>query len=175
MICIGFGHKARQGKGRAATVIHHAYPAETCVMGFADALYAHCRVTHGMRQKDGRLLQAEGERLRQLHGEDFWVRVALDRLADDPPAVALFYDARHLSEMAVCHERVRVERWHPDGRRFIAGDRDPTHISETALDGYHGWTQTFRNVTGARDAFDAAVLTWYAEVRRRYGLASRKS
>ncbi len=45
---IGFGHRARQGKDTAARAIHYAFPRDTHILGFADALKAYARVAFGM-------------------------------------------------------------------------------------------------------------------------------
>jgi hypothetical protein len=181
-LIVGLGHRSRQGKNTAADIIHEAYPRETRIYGFADALYALCRI-QGMRGKDGRRLQETGEDFRTpgcaMVGEvlvwthrNFWVEVLLDRIATERPAVALIADMRHVNEAIVCEARVKVERVHADGSPWLVTDRDPNHISETALADYRDWTHQLRNVDGDRAGFEAQVLAFYRELRADKGLAS---
>lgn len=179
-IFIAFGNKARQGKGTAARVIHEAFPRETKVYGFSDAVYTLCRL-RGMRGKDAPMLQQVGEAYRQpgtliideQHVQthpNFWVDLLLDRIAFDRPAVALIEDMRHANEAAVCHYRVRVTRTAINGKPWFAPDRDPAHISETALDDYAGWTHRLTNVENHQGKFASDVLDMYRAIRRTHGL-----
>lgn len=167
-LIIGIGHRARQGKDTAARVIHEAFPRETKLYGFADALYALCRI-QGMRGKDGRRLQDVGETFRTPGAIDvagvevrthrnFWVEVLLDRIATDRPAVALITDMRHTTEAAICEVRIKVERVDAEGRPWLATDRDPHHVSETALADYKGWTHVLRNVDGDQIGFEEQAV-----------------
>lgn len=181
-LIIGFGNKARQGKNAAAEAIHAAYPRETKIFGFADDLYAVCRA-QGMQGKDARRLQETGERFRQdghveIAGVQvrthrrFWIDRLLDRVAIERPPVALVIDVRHVEEAEACDVAIKVSRFHADGRQWLADDRDPHHISETALDEFTGWDYKLVNVDGLRAGFEARVLSVYRDLRVAHGIAS---
>lgn len=142
---VGLGHKARQGKDSVAAGLLQSYPAVARRAAFADALRAVCRVNHGMTEKDPELLQRIGVGRRQTD-PDIWVRAAawlMQEWEDDFKGVQMIVipDLRFPNEADWIKRHggivLDVRRYAPDGTRMIATDRDPTHISETALDGYN--------------------------------------
>ena len=144
MLILGLGHKARHGKNYLAkTLVQHCakrgiYAQE---YAFADAVKAYCRVAFGMREKDATLLQFVGTDVFRKHQPDIWVRVLADTLHEQRPEVAIITDLRFPNEMQMIKDRagytVRVTRTQADGSPWVAPDRDPNHLSETALDHSH--------------------------------------
>ena len=143
MLIIGLGNKARHGKNYAAKCMlahaaaHGVYGKE---YGFADALKAYCRVAFGMRKKDAPLLQYVGTDIFRKKDPDVWVRVLLDTIEDQQPDLAIITDVRFPNEAnavrAAGGKLVHVSRLNEDGSHYVAPDRDPLHLSETALDAY---------------------------------------
>ncbi len=139
---LGLGHKARHGKDTAAAWLVQKYGATR--FSFADALYAYCRVEHGMMIKDAPLLQRVGVAMRE-RDPLVWVKAAYYDLLSKQPAIAVITDVRFPNEFDFIHQiggvTCKVSRINEDGSPFVADDRDPHHTSETALDG-HVWDST---------------------------------
>lgn len=143
-LVIGFGHRARQGKDLAIKLLQQEYPGRVLRASFGDVLKSYCRVHLGMRQKDGSKLQQAGVAFRK-RDTDVWVRAVAWWIAElDADArerqIVCIGDVRFPNETAFV-ERMggrlcRVRRIEEDGTPFVAGDRDPNHSSEAALDGY---------------------------------------
>jgi hypothetical protein len=149
---IAVGHKARQGKDEVIKAMERLAPGgRTRRFGFSDALYAVCRVQHGMTVKDPVLLQDVGQNWRERDPLT-WVRACLwtihawDTEASGPQ-VAFIGDCRHVNEAETVKELgghvIRVRRF-THGLPFVAPDRPADHISETALDDY-AWPFTIEN------------------------------
>jgi len=141
---VGLGSKARQGKDTVAQGLLHTYCTVGHRVSFADAVRAVCRVNHGMTRKDPALLQHIGVGRRQTD-PDIWVRTVawqLQEWQDDATGVQMIIipDLRFPNEADWIKRHgglvLDVRRYRPDGTRMIATDRDPAHVSETALDGY---------------------------------------
>ncbi len=143
---IGIGNKCRQGKDTFASALHAQMP-DSCVIGFADALKKMCRDFYGMKGKDPELLQRIGLQMRHLAYDDIWIRKLEVVVAMAPKAVVIIPDVRFPNEADFIHRKggflVHAQRVNPDGTPFIASDRDPAHISETALDGFTDWDYAF--------------------------------
>jgi hypothetical protein len=111
--------------------------------GFATALKAHCRVAYGMTQKDPELLQLVGTNLYRRTKPSLWVDVLMQTLDEDQPTIALVTDMRFPNELEAVRKRgglaIKVSRLHADLTPYVAPDRDPSHPSETALDGWSSW------------------------------------
>jgi len=111
----------------------------------ADAVKVIARAQHGMTTKDGPLLQQLGMQGRKAH-PDTWVNIVAWTIAEwaaesPSPLLVVIPDMRFPNEAhfirayhGICLD---VRRYHADGRRYYATDRDITHISETALDNFH--------------------------------------
>lgn len=174
---IGIGHQARQGKMRVAKAIHCAYPAQTWILGLADALKAHCRVNGWMSRKNGRLLQLVGtEIFRRNVKESQWYDVLQDTAdemcADYGCHYILVPDIRFPDEAEWVKSKggllVKVERINPDGTQFVAGDRDPKHESEVALANYDGWDKVIRVGDGLLDELAKQGQEWFKSIYRPY-------
>jgi hypothetical protein len=164
-LVIGLGHKARHGKNAAADAIHEAYPAETRIYSFANALKAFCRVAYGMTAKNAPLLQRVGLEFRERSGADFWVDILKAQLLEEQPKVALVTDVRFPNEAAFCDAAVKVTRL-VGGVPFVAQDRPADHPSETALDGYDGWYDELVVEDGKLEALREAALRTYGRFIR---------
>lgn len=152
MQIIGLGHKARQGKdtlGRFVAQEAATRGMNVRVYGFADSLRAYCRVAFGMREKDAPLLQVVGTDIFRKRDPDIWCRVLMDTIREQQPDLAIVTDVRFENEAAVLKtfgaKLFKISRTHVsqdptlNGTPWIAGDRDPRHPSETALENYDGW------------------------------------
>lgn len=169
-VFIGIGYKARQGKNEVASAIQQAFPRDVTVLGFADALKVYCRVQHGMTTKDAPLLQRVGEEMRQKD-PNFWVNILRWTATDRDERYILIPDLRHHNEVEFCKASgvvIEVCRWIPGSGRFVAQDRDPNHISETALDGYGGWDYLIANYEGDRRSLQAHAIHIFSLIRSRY-------
>ena len=143
-LVLGVGHKARQGKDAAASFLVKTVNATR--FAFADALYAYCRVEHGMTMKDAPLLQKIGVEMRN-RDPLVWVKAVYWDILTKAPKTAVITDVRFPNEMAfikaVGGYTCKVSRFdfapykdNPivESVEYQAEDRDPNHISETALD-----------------------------------------
>lgn len=163
---VGFGHRARHGKDSAAQFIGEAYPKDVRRFSFADALYAHCRIEHGMTRKDGPLLQRVGVAKREIDPH-VWIRALYWAIADNPRPIVLITDVRFKNEAAfvkrlggVC---IKVERRLSSGELYVAADRDPNHVTETDL-AIHAWDEVITNREGEIDRFRRDVLSRFLDV-----------
>lgn len=151
-LVLGFGHKARHGKDWCCQAIHEQFPHMTRLYSFAGALKAYCRVCRGMTKKDGPLLQRVGTDELRAADPLVWVRTLYWQIEEERPRVALISDLRFPNEADFIHSTggrcVKVSRLQSDGTPFVAPDRDPTHLSETALDDYRGWDATITALSG---------------------------
>jgi hypothetical protein len=161
---IGLGHKARQGKDTAASLLEKMAPGRVRRFPFSAALYAHCRIAHGMTRKDPPLLQDVGLNWRE-RDPDVWVRAALWAIADwDADAretqIAVIPDVRFPNEAATLLSLgallLRIRRI-VNGEPFLAADRPLNHESEIALDDFP-WPCAIDN-DGSIDTL-AANLGW---------------
>ena len=131
---IAVSGKARSGKDEFAAVFCQTYPDAT-VARFASRLYtisaAVQRYFGADIVKDPALMQMLGDLLQRELGEDVFIRPVLaDIAAATGPVVVVDMrtTAEHAALTAAGFTTVRIER---PGRPI---DRDPTHLSETALD-----------------------------------------
>ena len=135
---IGFGHKARNGKDTAAGIFQTVLGGAARRYAFADALKAVARVSFGMKEKDGKLLQALGTDVYRHANPDIWTDVMYWTLKEHRPQFALITDVRFPNEAEMIKDMkgilIRCIRRNPDGSQFIDPHRDPNHLSETALD-----------------------------------------
>ena len=143
---VGIGHKARQGKNTFADALHAQMP-DSRIIGFADALKVVCRDLYGMKEKDPELLQRVGILMRKEYGDDVWIRELAFTVKCVPESIIIIPDVRFPNEADFIKRNegflVHAQRLNPDGTPFIASDRDPAHISETALDGFTDWDYSF--------------------------------
>lgn len=154
---IGISGKARVGKNTTAQAIHELAPRESTIMGFADALKAHCRVAWGMRTKDPALLQYVGVAVRQAD-EETWIRVLQDTAEESGYPIILIPDVRFRNEAQFVKDcgglLVRVIR-----PGFVATDRPADHISEVDLDDYQGWDGVLEAV--GMGELEAKARVWW--------------
>jgi hypothetical protein len=159
-LVIGWGHRARHGKDTAAAHLMGQIELPCARVSFADALYSYCRVEHGMTVKDAPLLQRVGVAMRERDPEA-WIRAAYYSMTDRPAKVVMIADVRFPNEVEFVKSIggfvVKVERYMADGSLYIAGDRDPNHISEIALADYSGWDAVIPNYDGEIATFRQSV------------------
>lgn len=170
---IGLGHKARHGKNFVADTIHQHFPAITRIIGFADALKAHCRVAYGMTTKDAPLLQMVGTDLYRRQNPNIWVDALRYTAEEASEPIILIPDCRFPNEVDFVKSQggatIKVSRLNPDSSPFVAPDRDPHHLSETALDDYP-WDYVITAQSG-----DTPLLTFRAiETFRAISTRSRR-
>ena len=131
---IAFGHKARVGKDECCRYLRDMYLGD--VLAFSDTLYEVCYGIQNSlgipRKKDVKLLQFVGEGFRKLYGEDIWINKLVEKI--NPDNDTYVSDLRYPNEFQKLKDlgfiTVKINR----PNRII--DRDPNHISETALDNY---------------------------------------
>lgn len=147
---LAFGHKARSGKDTAAEYISRKIGVEFVNVKFTTKLYDTMYLVQNFlglpQEKDPKLLQWLGTDYGRAIDPDFWVKrteVPVD-MAAVVTDLRFPNEADHLKKLGFV--LIKVNR--PD--RPI--DRDPTHISETALDNYEGWDYIIDN-TGTLEDF----------------------
>lgn len=181
---IGLGHKARHGKDTAAKTLSH-YLDGVERFGFADDMYAICRVLYGMVGKDAPLLQVVGTEAFKLGktvtlpdgrvvapppgyvpDAEVWTRAVYSKILAARPRVAVITDVRFPNEMefvkALGGECWKVERRLKDGSLYVDPSRPATHISETALDAAT-WDRVIVNPDGEQDEFQQLILSAFYE------------
>jgi hypothetical protein len=150
VLVIGLGHKARNGKDSVARFMIERAPADVLRIGFADALYDHCRVVHGMKAKDATLLQRVGVDMRKSN-PTVWIDAVYWKIYDKRPKVVVIPDTRFPNEAEFVKQMggqtLKVVRSDLAGKPFQVTDRDPNHISETALNDWQ-WDLTLYNYQG---------------------------
>lgn len=171
MLCVGFGHKARQGKDWLAAEVRTHLPHEAAIFPIATSI-KHLARFLGMQGKNPPFLQRLCDALRTLD-EAYALNKLVAQLEEEKPPVALIPDVRFKNEARWIREQggllYRVRRlW--DGDIFRATDRDPTHISETDLDSYREWTRTFDIEDGDIQAMQDAARTIVADIQHLRGL-----
>jgi len=132
-IRIALGHQSRVGKDSFAD--HAADLADVGRFAFAEELYklvTAVQTTMGQPvEKDPMLLQEEGMLMRKRYGDDVWVNKLATRIDAANNDILIITDMRLPNEFEWAKKNgfktVKIVR--PD--RPI--DRDPNHISETAL------------------------------------------
>jgi hypothetical protein len=136
---IALGHQARVGKDTFADILVAKYGG--CKLSIASGVYdivSHCQQYLGFEvKKDAALLQFIGVGLRNHYGGDIWVDRVVNEIRqidrDVPETHIIVCDMRFPNEMEKLKGEgfttIKITR----SRRPI--DRDPTHISETALAG----------------------------------------
>lgn len=128
---IALGHKSRVGKDTFADYVARKYSLPT--FAFSDKLYEVTAAVQGALgvpiRKDPALLQLLGTVLREHYGSYVWIDSLSNRMGSAP---AIVTDMRLPNEMQFLkdHGFVTIKIT----RRNRPIDRDPTHISETALD-----------------------------------------
>ena len=171
----------RDGAGRESLTIDRRPVAVTALVdivsewisGAPDTEYrkisgTHTYSYHGMKGKDGRLLQWWGTDFRRNRfGQDYWVNRLSERYGREHPARLVIPDTRFSNEAAWIRamdgRMWRVDRDKPVGGH---GNRDPNHPSETSLDGWTEWDCIFDN-NGTLDNLAAQV----DEACKRLGIA----
>jgi hypothetical protein len=133
---IGLVGHARSGKDASAKLLlKHLPGAER--FAFSDALSVECRLHHGMQARDPRMLQDVGIMFRQAR-PGVWLDTLYHAIVDRQPDVAIVTGVRFPDEAAMVRDMggclLRVTRVEPDGRRFIADDRNQSHVVERDID-----------------------------------------
>lgn len=154
-VIIGFGNKARHGKGTAASAITEFYERQNkqrfqhlgkvlgpraVHFGFADELYRIAREEYGMKEKDAPLLQKIGNGRRQEFGADYWIKMLAAKIKPEHDIV-LISDCRYWNEAEWIKSQggwtQNITRLNTDGTPFVDPSRDPNHVSETELDSWN--------------------------------------
>jgi hypothetical protein len=163
MIIVGLGYKARQGKTYVSNYMQEAFP-QAKLYAFADELKRYCRDHHDellplwqlanqTQQVPAckpdpiygytRILQWYGTDVARLKDPNVWVNELAARMHKEQPEIAIITDVRFPNEAEFIKENggylVEILRRTADGEQYRDPDRDPFHISETALDNYEGW------------------------------------
>lgn len=150
---IGIGHKARHGKDSAADHIIKQTKGAAQRFSFADDLYAVARIIHGMKEKDGPLLQLLGTEVYRRYDDNKWIDALYWKLLDKRPRIALIADCRFPNEAQFVKDLggtlIKVSRLNADNSPFVTTDRDPNHPSEIGLDNFTGWDYTITHTTGS--------------------------
>lgn len=153
VVVIGIGHKARVGKDTAAAYLVKHYGATR--MGFADALYHVARVCHGMKEKDGILLQVLGTNIYRYQDPDIWVDTLYRDICDRRPQLVVVPDCRFPNELDMVKGMggyaIKILRFNADASPFVAPDRPADHPSETALDACEDWDLVITAKSGELD------------------------
>lgn len=135
---LALGSQARVGKDTFADYVCDKYNCKR--FAFAEGIYTIASTIQDLlgksREKDPRLLQMLGTQLKNIYGENVWVERTLaqidQHIANNPSADIVITDLRFPNEMEALKSRgfttIRIHRVN----RII--DRDPTHISEIALE-----------------------------------------
>jgi hypothetical protein len=165
---LAFGHRARQGKDEAAAAIVRAFPGLSIErFAFADPIKALARTLHGMRLKDGHLLQGLGDRYRAQDPQMF-LKALYWTIAEKQPEFALITDLRTVAELdfikALHGFTVKVERRNVHGDLVVPNDRDPNHPTETALAGDNRWDAHLTNHEGRLDDFRNRALAVFCSL-----------
>lgn len=178
-LIIGFGHKRRRGKdlcGEIACRLLREQDRPVRQDWFAASLKEMARVVFGFSQEQlyGNLkfevdpfwgftprwaLQVGGtEAMRNVFGEDIWVKTLERRALADPSSVVIS-DMRFPNEVDAIHRlgglAIRVDRPAELLPPATSPDEDQ-HLSETALDGYDGWDGVILN-DGSIEQLEIAV------------------
>ncbi len=83
--------------------------------------------------KDGEFLQFIGSHYKKIYGNDFWIDRTIYRKGNN----TILTDLRFPEEFDACKKQgyTLIKIFREDGLRYESiGNRDPNHISETALD-----------------------------------------
>lgn len=179
-LIIGFGHKRRRGKdlcGEIACRILRERDIPVRQDWFAYSLKEMARVVFGFDQEQlyGEqkfevdpfwgftprwALQVGGtEAMRNVFGPDIWVKTVERRALADPETSVVICDLRFPNEVEAIHRMgglaIRVDRPAKLLPPATSPDED-SHLSETALDNYHGWDGVILN-NGTLESLEASV------------------
>jgi hypothetical protein len=150
-LLIGLGYKARHGKDTVAQEIINCAPSLARRYSFAAPLKAFARVL-GMKEKDGKVLQALGTDVMRVLRPNVWVDLLHYQIEEEQPAVAVITDMRFPNEFDYVKGQggitVCVQRTHADGTPYVDPFRPADHPSETAL-AHATFDVTFRASSGS--------------------------
>ena len=126
--------------GRDGSPIHRLFTKDEVPK--LDKIFSNRSISEyeGMEEKDSELLQFWGtDYRRKMFDENYWVnRTLQDIKSIDDNSIIVIPDTRFLNEYTTIKAMngvyVEVKRYHPDGSRYYADDRDPNHPSESELD-----------------------------------------
>jgi len=164
MLLIGLGSKAKNGKDTVAQAFKEALGNSVRLYSFANELKTYCKDHHAELLLDWQVANGTEEvpvskedpiygysAILQYYGTDIvrakdpnhWVKALEHRIEVEQPEIAVITDVRFLNEATWIKENggtlIDVIRRKKDGTRWLDPNRDPNHISETALDEYLGW------------------------------------
>ena len=155
--CIIF---TRDSVGRESLTIDQIPVVTSSLVGIASAWIreadgAECRDVsgtqtysyHGMKEKDGRLLQWWATEFRRnLFELDYWMDRLSDRYNREGPVRLVVPDTRFPNEAAWIRA-MNGQMWRVDRDEPVGGhrNRDPNHASETSLDSWTDWDHVFDN------------------------------
>lgn len=121
-----------------------------------------------IREKDGKLLQFLGSHFKEEYGEDIWIKKYFDQQRVGTNEIIT--DCRFPIEMKTCRQKdyylIRIDRQY-QLRANNQGNRNPNHISETALDKVPDYEFDYViNNNGSFDLFEAAIIHIIQELIR---------
>ncbi len=130
--------------GDKATAVYETFEAEE--VPFLEKYFAENNITEywGMDEKDSKMLQFWGtDYRRKYHGDNYWVDRLKERIENLKKikfeGIVLIPDTRFKNEVGYVYGEgglyIDVVCVLPDGKQYLAPDRDPKHRSETELDG----------------------------------------
>jgi hypothetical protein len=112
-----------------------------------------------------KVLQFVGTDLIRKKDPNYWIDCLDKRIAADSPEIALVTDVRFPNEASWIHSKngalVKVVRIKSDGTPFISPDRDPSHLSEVALDDYKDWDFIILGADGEVEALKEVARDLY--------------
>ena len=165
--------KARQGKDTVADHLTKEYGF--IKLSFAEQLKLFCEVTYGMQEKDPALLQQVGLRFR-LENPRHWIEKVEKIIHNSPNENYVITDVRFENEAEFVKENKgylwKIQRWieifneqnqEYNYKKYVAGDRDPNHPSESELNDYkfdvviHN-SKTVEHLKSRVDYFYEAIL-----------------
>lgn len=134
---VGLVGRSRHGKDSIAKAMLQMTPGAER-FAFSDAIATYARVSGEMAERDPRVLQDVGWRLRQQF-PDVWLRSLYWAIRDRQPVLAVVTGVRFQDEAeliaAMGGTLVRVKRLEADGTLYQSADRDPNHEVERQIDG----------------------------------------
>lgn len=173
MLLIGLSYKARNGKTSVAQYMQE-YDPKVRIFAFADELKFYCRDNHEELRREWfyahphasilknpkddpiygytQILQWYGSDVVRAQEPDKWIKSIDEILTVAKPEIAIIQDVRFPNEAQYIKEKggymVNVVRLKEDGTQYLDEGRDPSHISETALDNYEEWDFVIQHKEG---------------------------
>jgi hypothetical protein len=171
-LIIGFGYKARMGKGTCVQAIMAQRGSSYSIhnYAFADALkeevagreFELCMkygLTYEPDNKHRTLLQFYGTQ-RRAQDPHYWVKKVLTKMRFENPQIALISDVRFYNELNFIKSfngyAVKVER-----EQYVDLSPNAGHVSEVELDSFTEWDATLTVLDGEVDQLKKDAVTLF--------------